>query len=137
MRPTKRSHVNYIVADSGWETEAAFYIDRHASVKSFAKNAGLQFAIPYMHNGEMHDFIPDFIIRRSRTNESEPVNLILETKGYDPLQEVKAAAAERWVQAVNADGRFGQWVFRMAVNVADVSYILNESPKSLAVSPSG
>jgi len=40
---------------------------------------------------------------------------------------VKEAAAVRWVDAVNADGRFGTWRFRMANNVADVSYILNEA----------
>lgn len=30
------------------------------------------------------------------------------TKGYDPLEDVKRAAAERWVAAVNADGAYGQ-----------------------------
>ena len=51
---------------------------------------------------------------------------MLETKGYDPLREVKEAAAHRWANAVNADGRFGHWKFRMANSVADVSYILDE-----------
>ena len=78
-----------------------------------------------MHNGEMHDFILDFIVRL-RGEELEPVNLVLKTKGYDPLREVKEAAAARWVNAVNADGRFGNWKFRMANSVADVSYILDE-----------
>jgi type III restriction enzyme len=136
VRATKRSQVNYIVADSGWETQAAFYIDRHASVQSFVKNAGLQFSIPYMYNGEMHDFIPDFIVRLGGANGDEPTNLVLETKGYDPLREVKEAAAERWVNAVNADGRFGRWRFRMANNVADVSYILDENPAVAATSHS-
>jgi hypothetical protein len=31
--------------------------------------------------------------------------LVLETKGFDDLADVKAAAAERWVAAVNADGQ--------------------------------
>ncbi|MBA3342833.1 MAG: hypothetical protein H0T48_13485 [Gemmatimonadaceae bacterium] len=93
---------------------------------AFVKNAGLGFAIPYMHNGEMHDFMPDFIVRVRATNGDGPTNLILETKGYDELREVKEAAALRWVDAVNADGRFGEWRFRMADNVADVSYILDE-----------
>ncbi|MBA3342172.1 MAG: DEAD/DEAH box helicase family protein, partial [Gemmatimonadaceae bacterium] len=68
VRDTKKSHVNYTVRDSGWESEAAGYIDRHASVVAFVKNAGLGFAIPYMHNGEMHDFMPDFIVRVRATN---------------------------------------------------------------------
>jgi type III restriction enzyme len=80
-----------------------------------------------MHNGEMHDFIPDFIVRIAVTNGDEPLNLVLETKGYDPLREIKEAAAHRWANAVTADGRFGRWLFRMANSVADVSYILDEA----------
>ncbi len=26
------------------------------------KNAGLGFAIPYLHNGQSHDYMPDFIV---------------------------------------------------------------------------
>jgi hypothetical protein len=29
--------------------------------------------------------------------------------GYDPREEVKSAAAQRWVDAVNAEGSYGQW----------------------------
>ena len=87
-----RSHVNYVVPDTlRWEQSAAYYIDRHPAVEAFVKNAGLGFAIPYLHNGQMHDYVPDFIIRL-RTDP--PVHLILETKGFDPLEEVKRAAAE-------------------------------------------
>ncbi len=125
VRATKRSHVNYIVGDSGWEAQAAQRLDHHPSVIAYVKNAGLGFTIPYMHNGEMHDFVPDFIVRLAASG-TDPVNLILETKGYDPLREIKEAAAVRWTAAVNADGRFGQWRFRMANSVADVTYFLDE-----------
>jgi type III restriction enzyme len=127
VREVKNSHVNYVVADTTkWEQQAAFYIDRHKSVDAFVKNAGLGFTVPYMYNGEMHDFVPDFIVRMKASEGSTPINLVLETKGYDPLREVKEAAALRWVNAVNADGSFGTWKFRMANSVADVSYILGE-----------
>jgi len=36
---------------------------------------------------------------------------IPETEDWDPLKEVKQAAAARWVAAVNADGAYGQWVY--------------------------
>lgn len=36
------------------------------AVHSFVKNAGLGFAVPYLHNGQMHDYMPDFIIRLER-----------------------------------------------------------------------
>jgi type III restriction enzyme len=85
------------------------------------KNSGLGFTIPYTHNGESHEFYPDFIARLA----TAPVlHLILETKGYDPLDEVKEAAAQRWVKAVNADGRYGRWAFRMARNPNDVAQLL-------------
>jgi type III restriction enzyme len=70
----------------------------------------------------MHDYVPDFIIRfKSPT----PRLLILETKGYDPLLEVKQAAAERWVAAVNADQRHGQWSYRIARQTTEVVSILD------------
>ncbi len=125
VRATKRSHVNYIVGDSGWEAQAAQKLDHHPSVMAYVKNAGLGFTVPYMYNGEMHDFIPDFIVKLG-ASLSDSVNLVLETKGFDPLREIKEAAAVRWVNAVNADGRFGAWRFRMANSVADVSYVLDE-----------
>jgi type III restriction enzyme len=85
------------------------------------ENAGLGFAIPYFHNGQMHDYIPDFLIKLMDQPEE---TLILETKGYDPLAEAKASAAERWVNAVNADGSYGAWRYEMARSVAAVAEIL-------------
>ncbi len=109
VREVNRSHLNYVVADTKqWEQSAAFYIDKNGAVDAFVKNSGLGFAIPYLHNGQMHDYVPDFIVRL----KTEPAShLILETKGYDPLEEVKRAAAERWVAAVNADGTYGRWAY--------------------------
>lgn len=50
--------------------------------------------------------------------------MILETKGYDPLEDVKRAAAERWVAAVNADGTYGRWRYAVAKKVSDVPDLL-------------
>jgi type III restriction enzyme len=77
---------------------------RICKVDRFVKNAGLGFAIPYLWNGQMHDYVPDFILR---LKDAPNHYLILETKGYDPEAEIKAQAAQRWVNAVNADGRYG------------------------------
>jgi len=40
---------------------------------------------------------------------------------YDPREEVKRAAAERWVAAVNAEGSYGSWVFALIKKTTDVS----------------
>lgn len=125
VREVVKSHLNYVVADTKqWEQAAAYHIDRHDGVEAFAKNAGLGFAIPYLHNGQMHDYVPDFIIRLKTKLTSY---LILETKGYDPLEEVKRAAAARWVAAVNADETNGRWQYAIAKKVSDIPQILDKS----------
>lgn len=118
VREVLRSHVNYVVADTRvWEQSAAYVFDTHPLVDAFVKNAGLGFAIPYLHNGRPHDYVPDFIVRL----KSNPVvHLILETKGFDELADIKAAAAERWVNAVNADGQFGIWRYAMVRKIGEV-----------------
>jgi type III restriction enzyme len=123
VREVVKSHLNYVVADTKkWEQEAAYHIDTHPVVDAFVKNAGLGFAIPYLHNGQPHDYVPDFVIRL----ETIPAtHLILETKGFDDLAEVKAAAAERWVAAVNADGTFGTWRYALARKVERVRQVLD------------
>lgn len=112
VREVVHSHVNAVVADTWqWEQAAAYIIDTHPATAAFAKNAGLGFAIPYVHNGQPHDYLPDFTIR---LKTERLCHFILETKGYDPLRDVKRDAAERWVRAVNADGRYGQWQYAIS-----------------------
>jgi type III restriction enzyme len=65
----------------------------------------------------MHDYEPDFIVRLKGVSW---LNVILETKGYDPLKDVKRQAAERWVAAVNANGRFGRWRYELVEKPTDV-----------------
>ena len=56
VREVVKSHVNYVVADTKrWEQATAYYLDKNPSVQAFVKNAGLGFAIPYLHNGQMQD----------------------------------------------------------------------------------
>jgi len=134
-REIVRSHVNYLVADTQkWEQSAGYLIDTHAAVDAFVKNAGLSFAIPYLHNGQMHDYVPDFIIR---LKIEPPLHMILETKGFDPLEEVKGAAAERWVAAVNAEGSYGRWAYCIARKSTEVSEIISTAMQSAAGAEAG
>ncbi len=129
VREVMRSHLNYVVADTRvWEQSAAYVLDTHPGVDAFVKNAGLGFTIPYLHNGQPHDYVPDFIVRL----KTDPViHLVLETKGYDDLAEVKAGSAERWIAAVNADRQFGAWQYAMVRSVADVTGALDRIAASL------
>jgi type III restriction enzyme len=119
VREVQRSHLNYVVQDSKWEQSAAYYLDDSPHVVSFVKNQGLGFAIPYLHAGGDHEYIPDFLVRLTNG-----VTLILETKGYDELEGVKAQAAERWVSAVNADGRHGEWRYALVHNMNEIPALL-------------
>jgi type III restriction enzyme len=125
VREVVKSHVNYVVADTRvWEQSAAYLLDQHPAVVAFVKNAGLGFAIPYLHDGQPHDYEPDFITRLASGR-----HLILETKGHDPLADVKRQAAERWVAAVNADGRWGTWSYAVARSVSAVGAEVNRAAK--------
>jgi type III restriction enzyme len=131
VREVRRSHLNYVVADTArWEQSAAYLIDTHPAVEAFAKNAGLGFAVPCLDNGQDHDYYPNFILRLRCDPESY---VILETKGFDRLEEVKRAAAERGVTAVNADGGFGRWRYALVKKVSDIVPALTSALKSATV----
>jgi len=128
VRPVLHSHVNYVVADTHqWEQAAAYLIDTHPRVRTFVKNAGLGLGIPYLHNGQMHEYVPDFLVQ---FNDLLGVTLLLETKGFDPLADKKKSAAERWVAAVNAEGKLnpenghGQWRYAMVRKVGDIPGVI-------------
>lgn len=117
------SHLNFVVPDTlRWEQSAAYYIDRHPNTRAFAKNAGLGFYIPYLHNGQRHDYTPDYLVQLKGGDDRY---VILEVKGWDPLEDVKRAAAERWVAAVNADGQYGQWRYAVAKRPEEVNRLLD------------
>ena len=123
--PIKRSHLNYVVADTKtWEQSAAFQLDVHKRVRSFAKNAGLGFAIPYLFEGVARDYLPDFLVRLEEPAETY---LILEVKGFDRAETEKREGAARWVNAVNADGRYGRWRYEVAKSPAEVRKLLDAS----------
>ncbi len=120
----RNSHLNYVVADTlKWEQTAAFLIDRHPLVAAFVKNQGLGFSIPYVFNGETHEYVPDFIIR---LKGKLPFHVILETKGYDEREDFKKAAADRWVKAVNQEGSYGQWAFLLVKKISDIPVLLEK-----------
>jgi type III restriction enzyme len=133
VKEVLRSHVHYVVMDTKfWEQSSTYHIDSHKKVEAFVKNQGLGFAIPYLHNGQGHDYIPDFLIRLT-----DGRNLILETKGHDDLAKVKVAAAHRWVDAVNAEGSFGHWDYAIAYNPNDVPRLIDEAAQKASLTGAG
>lgn len=70
------------------------------------------------YNGQAHDYMLDVIVG-SKTDP--PIHLVLETKGYNRLAEVKKGDGERWINAVNADGTNGKWAYAMVRQTSEVN----------------
>ena len=81
---------------------------------AFVKNEGLGFAVPYLHNGAPHDFVPDFLIRLKGTPELKVRPPGPRDEGLRPARghQARGGGSSAGWTAVNADGRFGQWAFQ-------------------------
>lgn len=111
---TKKSHINYVAEDSGWEGIAAKALEELPEVKSYVKNQFLDFKIPYVKDGKDHDYFPDFIVGY-RAADGTVKNLIVEISGMSKDKaEKKWYVENRWLPAVNSvRDKFGyeQWDF--------------------------
>jgi len=122
--PTKKSHVNLVVADTDtWEQIAAKTLEKLPAVESYVKNAFLDFRIPYISGGKERSYLPDYLIRL-RTSKLRTGNLILEISGFNQDKELKRwAVRERWLPAVNnARSQLGlpPWYFAEITDIADI-----------------
>ncbi len=110
--PTKKSHVNVVVADTEtWEQIAAKALDELDCVEAYVKNAYLGFNVPYTKDGKDRNYVPDFIAR-IRLADKSTVNLIIEITGMNKEKEEKKWYVEnRWLPAVNTDRNYGHWSF--------------------------
>ena len=103
--PVQKCHLNAMVADTKtWEQAAATALDAHPGVVRWVKNDHLGFVVPYRRDGTRRHYLPDFVVDLVSGDR-----LLVEIKGQIGDAGIKAAAAQRWCQAVNNDGRFGCW----------------------------
>ncbi len=123
---TKKSHINYVVMDSGWEGIAAKTLEE-LDVVCYVKNQFLGFTIPYIREGKERLYFPDFIVRL-KCNDGTEKNLIIEISGMSKEKEEKKWYVEnRWLPAVNSmKDKFGYagWDFIEIAN--DIRNIKNE-----------
>ncbi len=104
--PTRYSHVNVVVIDSGWEGQVAKTLDDLAEagkIDCWVKNAFLRFEIPYTDAaGQSRHYQPDFLVK-AQDAAGEPVVLIVEVTGMKREKADKKWTVEhRWLPAVNA-----------------------------------
>ncbi len=96
---TKKSVFNRIIGDKGFELSFAAKLDEWADVKSFAKNfLAVGFKLDYVRSdGEISNYIPDFIVRTTAGK-----TVIVETKGLEELElPQKMARLSQWCDDVN------------------------------------
>ncbi len=122
-----RSHVNYVVLDSGWEAELARVLEAHPRVLAYVKNQGLGFEVPYRDGAVPRRYVPDVVVRLD-VGADEPLNLVLETKGFRGLDaQIKAQTmTELWVPGVNNLRSFGRWAFAEFRDVFEIERAFGE-----------
>ena len=95
-------------------------LDTNDAVDAFVKNGDSGF-IPHMHNGQPHDYVPDFIVR---IRCDSPLHLIVETKGFDGWR-----GQGRRGRAMGCRGQrgrtFGTWRYAMVRGAGDEASVLD------------
>lgn len=110
----RRSHLNYAVLDSGWEGEFCRILEHHPLVRTYVKNQGMGFEVPYRVKSEMRRYIPDFIVRIDDGHgENDLLTLVAEVKGYrsEDAKDKKETMETYWIPGVNTLGAYGRWAF--------------------------
>jgi len=118
-----KCQVSHMVADTeSWEQKMAAVLEGMDEVVRYVKNSGLNFQIPYLHEGEEHQYLPDFIAVVDDGGE-DSLNLIVEVTGEKKKEKAAKVATARtlWVPAVNDDGRWGRWSFIEVVDPWDAA----------------
>ena len=134
--PTTKSHVNYVVADTGsWEQIAAKALEELPQVEFYVKNHFLGFNIPYMIDGEEHLYQPDFIAR-VHTPAGDTVNLIIEISGFSNDRtghkgEKGHYTEYYWLEAANHLGKYGRWAFIEITDIANVKQLITNKINKL------
>lgn len=117
---TEKSHINYLVIDSGWEATESYHLDKNKAVRAWVKNDHLGFVVWYTHLGIVRKYYPDFIIQLHSGDY-----IVLETKGQTNQESrAKRKALQDWIKAVNEDGRFGKWHELLSTHPNDVDSLI-------------
>lgn len=102
-------------------------LDAMPETLAFLAKGRMDFAIPYVAEGEARHWRPDFILRLDAGRGwGDAINLVIarDPPSADFAAEKAAAMRTLWLPCVNADGRFGRWDFLAAKDAAAIrSYL--------------
>lgn len=123
VRAVTKCHLNLMVADTQtWEQSAGFLLDIHPGVKKWVKNDRLGFTIGYRKQNIKRNYTPDFIAELDIG-----MKVIIEVKGqYNDDADLKAKAAQRWVDSVNRAGEYGLWHYIVVQDPSKLGAEINE-----------
>ncbi len=128
--PTENSHVNYVIAeDNSWQQIAAKTLDSMDNVIAWVKNDYLGLRIPYTVGDENKVYLPTFIVKVKKADESI-INLIVECEKFDSdktgnKDSKRHYLKERWIPAANNLKTYGQWDLLEVENIDQLKELIN------------
>jgi type III restriction enzyme len=133
--PPVKSHLNHVVLDgprgSSWEEGLAQALEQDPRIRSYVKNERLGFAIPYVHEGRTHEYVPGFLACLVTEPGDAERTLIIEVSGTRKAPGLTAAKADtarhQWCAAVNNWGEFGRWGYVEVHQPADAGPLLRDA----------
>ena len=132
---TKRSHVNYVICEPGsWQEQFAQTLDGMDCVVAYAKNTYLGFRVPFTVADETHEYLPDWIVKVKRTDESI-LTLIVECSDFDNDHSGNKDAKRHylndyWILAANNLKTYGQWHLLELKDIDELENLINEIAQS-------
>lgn len=137
---TEKSEISHVTLDgkggNTWEQILSLECERHKAVAAYAKNDHLGFAIPYVHKGRTHAYVPDFLLRLVRA-EGEPFDrtLVVEVSGGQkspgPTAVKARTARDSWCAAVNNHAGNGRWGYVEITSMVGVRTVLSDAITAL------
>lgn len=129
----EHSHVSHVVCDSGWEAAMAEKLEHMDEVRSYVKNHGLGFSIPYVIDGVQRSYIPDFIVRVDDNCGDDLLNLVIEVSGESKRDKTRKTTTARdlWIPAVNNHGGFGRWQFVEISDPWDAASVIRSAARNV------
>ena len=131
---TERSEINIAACHSGLETEIAKLLDTHPEVTAWARNYGLGWTLPYLHDGVWKRYEPDFVARLFGGRAADDaVYLMVEGKGRpdDESAAKRLHVEDYWIPAVRNNDKFHPSLRRWAFSQIPASYEAYESDHGL------
>ena len=105
----KKAHISHAVCNSRWEVKTARMLDQSPSVQRWDRNSRLGWTIPYLADGELHYYYPDFVAVCPKSDGTE-LHIVIELKGQirDSDDLKRRWTEDHWIPAVNRHLEYGR-----------------------------